>query len=69
MTEVANLIALNAPIAVKQAKFAINKGVDMPLSEALSLEIEAYNKTVPTDDRTEGILAFNEKRLPKFKGK
>ena len=69
VTEVANLIALNAPIAVKQAKFAINKGVDMPLSEALSLEIEAYNKTVPTDDRTEGILAFNEKRLPKFKGK
>ncbi len=69
VTKVAQLIALNAPLAVKQAKFAINKGVDMPLNEALSLEIEAYNKTVPTKDRSEGILAFNEKRLPKFKGK
>ena len=68
VTKVANLIAINAPIAVKQAKFAINKGAHMALSEALSIEIEAYNRTVPTEDRTEGILAFNEKRLPKFKG-
>ena len=69
VTKVANLIALNAPIAVKKAKRAINYGLEMSLSDGLSFEIEAYNKTVPTSDRTEGILAFNEKRSPKFKGK
>jgi enoyl-CoA hydratase/carnithine racemase len=32
-------------------------------------EIEAYNRMVPTDDRQEGIRAFNEKRKPVYKGK
>jgi enoyl-CoA hydratase len=35
---------------------------------ALALEIEAYNRAVPTDDRREGVLAFNEKRKPRFEG-
>ena len=35
---------------------------------ALEFEIEAYNRTVPTADRREGVRAFNEKRKPRFEG-
>lgn len=61
-------IAANAPIAVTQAKQAIQKGMQMGLSDGLSFEIEAYNRTVPTSDRREGVGAFNQKRRPDFKG-
>ena len=67
--ETAERIAANAPIAVRQAKHAIHKGLQMGLLDGLSFEIEAYNRTVPTEDRKEGVAAFNEKRPPDFKGK
>ena len=67
--ETANRIAQNAPIAVRQAKQSIHRGLQMSLRDALCFEIEAYNRTVPTQDRREGVLAFNEKRKPEFKGK
>jgi hypothetical protein len=35
----------------------------------MMFEIEAYNRMVPTDDRREGIAAFNEKRKPVYKGR
>ena len=66
--EVAKSIADNAPIAVKQAKQAIQKGLSMSLMDGLAFEIEAYNRTIRTFDRREGVLAFNEKRTPKFRG-
>ncbi|MEM7292558.1 MAG: enoyl-CoA hydratase-related protein [Pseudomonadota bacterium] len=62
-------IAANAPIAVRQAKQAIHKGLQMSLADGLAFEIEAYNRTVPTEDRREGVLAYNEKRKPEFKGR
>ena len=37
-------------------------------ADGLAFEIEAYNRLVPTEDRREGVLAFNEKRKPKFRG-
>ena len=64
----ARTIAGNAPIAVKQAKQAIHKGLQMSLLDGMAFEIEAYNRTVSTDDRREGVLAFNEKRKAVFKG-
>ena len=66
--EVAERIAANAPIAVRQAKQAIRRGMQMSLADGLGFEIEAYNRTVPTADRREGVRAFNEKRKPEFKG-
>ena len=66
---IAKTIAQNAPLAVKQAKNSIKKGGQMSLADGLSYEIECYNRTIITQDRIEGILAFNEKRTPKFKGK
>ncbi len=65
----AQKIAGNAPIAVRQVKQAIHRGIQMSLRDGLAFEIEAYNRTVPTQDRLEGVLAFNEKRKPNFQGK
>ena len=65
----AETIAKNAPISVRQAKLAISRGMNVSLWDGLALEIEAYHRMVPTEDRREGIAAFNEKRAPKFKGK
>ena len=67
--EIAQKIAGNAPIAVRQAKQAIHRGLQMSLADGLAFEIEAYNRAVPTEDRYEGVLAFNEKRKPEFKGR
>ena len=62
-------IAANGPIAVRQAKRAIDRGLDSPLHFGLTLEIDAYNVCVPTEDRHEGIRAFNERRPPRFEGR
>ena len=62
-------IASNAPIAVRQAKHAIHFGMQIDLASGMMLEIEAYNRMVPTEDRREGVAAFNEKRRPHFVGR
>ncbi|KRT66434.1 MAG: enoyl CoA hydratase [Candidatus Rokubacteria bacterium CSP1-6] len=67
--EIAATIADNGPIAVRQAKKAIARGTETDLETAMILAIEAYNNTVTTEDRLEGVRAFNEKRKPRFKGK
>ena len=64
----AQTLAENAPIALRQAKQAIGKGRQMSLADGLSFEIEAYNRTIPSQDRREGVKAFNEKRKPNFSG-
>ena len=66
--EMAREIAKNGPIAVAQAKFAINYGMEASLGVALPLESKAYEVTIPTKDRLEALAAFAEKRKPVFKG-
>jgi enoyl-CoA hydratase len=68
-TEIATTIARNGPMAVRQAKKAIAYGSETDLETAMILAIEAYNATVVTEDRLEGVRAFNEKRKPQFKGR
>lgn len=63
----AKRISNNAPIAVRQAKQSIHRGLQMSLADGLAFEIEAYSRTVPSQDRREGVLAFNEKRKPQFR--
>jgi len=58
-----------APLSVAQAKKAIDLGAQMDLRTGLLTEIEAYYRLIPTEDRLEGIKAFNEKRAPVFKGR
>jgi enoyl-CoA hydratase len=65
----AEKIAENAPLAVRQAKKSIHYGLQVDLLTGYRFEIEAYNQLVATDDRKEGVRAFNEKRKPRFQGK
>ncbi|MGM0746402.1 MAG: enoyl-CoA hydratase [Bacillota bacterium] len=67
--QLAGFIAANGPIAVRQAKFAINKGLETDLNTGLSIEQKAYEITIPTKDRTEGLQAFQEKRRANYEGK
>jgi enoyl-CoA hydratase len=67
--EIATTIAANGPVAVRQAKKAINWGSETDLETGMALAIEAYNNTVTTEDRLEGVRAFNEKRKPRFQGR
>jgi enoyl-CoA hydratase/carnithine racemase len=64
----ARRIAENAPISVQRAKQSIHRGLQMSLADGLAFEIEAYNRMVPTQDRLEGVRAFNERRKPNFRG-
>lgn len=66
--EICKLICKNAPIAVTQAKLAIDKGNEMDLQSSLAFEQAAYEITIPTKDRLEGLQAFKEKRAPIYKG-
>ncbi len=65
----AQAIAGNGPLAVRQAKKSIHYGLQMDLLTGYRFEIEAYNRLVDTEDRHEGVRAFNEKRKPQFKGR
>ena len=67
--ELAGAIAANGPIAVRQAKKAMDRGANISLADGLVLEIEAYNVAMASEDRHEGINAFNEKRPPAFKNR
>lgn len=64
----AELIAANAPLALAQAKFAIDCGLEVDLASGLMLESNAYQVLIPTKDRHEGLLAFKEKRKPVYRG-
>ena len=65
----ARRIAANGPIAVRQAKKSINMATQLDLKSGYAFEIEAYNRMVPTEDRLEGVRAFNERRKADFKGR
>jgi enoyl-CoA hydratase/carnithine racemase len=65
----AQLIAGNAPLSVRQIKKSVRYGHQMELRTAFRFEVEAYNHLVETEDRYEGVLAFNEKRKAVFKGR
>jgi enoyl-CoA hydratase/carnithine racemase len=67
--EMAAMICETGPIAIEQAKYAINYGIETDLNTGLAIESNAYWVTIPTEDRLEGLAAFREKRKPVYKGK
>ncbi|XP_029938945.1 enoyl-CoA hydratase domain-containing protein 2, mitochondrial [Salarias fasciatus] len=57
-----------APIAVRMAKEAVNRGIQVDISSAMAIERICYARVIPTRDRREGMAAFIEKRPPQYTG-
>lgn len=66
---IANTIAMQAPIAVKLCKSAINRGMQCDIDTAIMYESEAFGECFSTEDQKEGMTAFTEKREKNFKNK
>ena len=67
--KMADMICETGPIAIEQAKYAINYGMETDIQTGLAIESNAYWVCIPTEDRLEGLAAFKEKRKPVYKGK
>jgi len=61
-------IVTQGPIALRMAKAAINRGLNVDLTSGLAYEEAYYAQVIPTKDRIEGLTAFREKRPPKYTG-
>jgi len=61
-------VRTTAPLSAQQIKKSIDIAEQTDLAIGYAFEIEAYNRTVPTSDRLEGVAAFNQKRPPVFTG-
>ena len=66
-SELAAEICRASPIAVREAKRAVDRGFEVPLEHGIEVEELAWRRAVASEDRREGIAAFNEKREPKWK--
>jgi E-phenylitaconyl-CoA hydratase len=66
---IASRIAQNAPLAVRAVKRLVRQGVDMPLDAAIETERYVFGLMRDTEDRIEGRRAFQEKRIPNYKGR
>ena len=66
--ETARAICANAPLSVKNIKRAVNGGLQTDLKSGLKLELSAYDAVYVSQDRREGVRAFNEKRKAEFRG-
>ncbi|HLS06814.1 MAG TPA: enoyl-CoA hydratase [Bacillota bacterium] len=65
---IAKQMTANGPIALRQAKLAIDHGLQTDLETGLMIEHLAYQQTLTTEDRLEGLQAFKEKRQPNYNG-
>jgi len=66
--KMAAVICETGPVAIEQAKYAINYGLETDMHTGLAIESNAYWVCIPTEDRLEGLTAFKEKRKPIYKG-
>lgn len=66
--QLAREILPNGPIALRAAKEAIDRGLDVDSARGLLIEEACYAKVIPTRDRLEGLAAFKERRKPMYRG-
>ncbi len=67
--QIANTICERGPLAVRAAKEAISRGLDMPLDHGLAFEDLLLGRLMATQDAKEGPRAFAEKRKPEYQGR
>ncbi len=67
--QLAHTIAAKSPLALRQAKQALQQAFESPLGSGLEFERKAFVMLAGSEDRREGIDAFLEKRKPEFKGR
>ncbi len=67
--KLATKIAMNAPLGTAYAKSAMQAGLDVSLEEGLRLETEQFAKLFETEDKTNGLHAFNSREKYNYKGK
>jgi len=67
--EMATQLSSGAPLSLRYAKEAVCQGLDLTLEQGLHLEADLYHLLQTTEDRIEGIKAFQQRRTAKFKGK
>jgi enoyl-CoA hydratase len=67
--ERARLIASKAPLSIRALKAVVHGGAVLPLDQAMDLELSEYNRLFTTEDRREGVAAFNQKRPAVFQGR
>jgi enoyl-CoA hydratase/carnithine racemase len=67
--EMARGLLESSPIALREAKRAIDSALGAPLDDALEIEHDAWTVVIASEDRSEGIAAFNEKRTPVWKNR
>jgi enoyl-CoA hydratase/carnithine racemase len=67
--ELAQAIAANGPVAVRAAKDAIDRGLELPQTQGLEHEARCYERVLGTSDRLEALAAFAEKRRPSYQGR
>ncbi|MHA1569820.1 MAG: enoyl-CoA hydratase/isomerase family protein [Alphaproteobacteria bacterium] len=67
--ELARDIAANGPLAVRQIMKSIEYNMRVDLRTAITFQLECYDSLIATEDRHEGVAAFNERRKPDFKGR
>jgi methylglutaconyl-CoA hydratase len=62
------MLKLQGPLAVRLAKIAIDRGIEMEAASGMVLEEACYAQTLHTKDRIEALEAFAEKRKPHYRG-
>ena len=67
--EVAKEICRGSPIAIREAKRAIDSSIGLSLEDGMAVEHESWRRVIETADRAEGIAAFNEKRDPDWQNR
>jgi enoyl-CoA hydratase/carnithine racemase len=62
-------LCANSPVALRESKHAIDRSIGLSIDDGIELEDLAWRRAVASEDRVEGIAAFNEKRDPRWKGR